>query len=97
MPHGLMPYYLYKQRNTLGNLENTGYCKPGCECRYNIYIMDEQQTILAVGGGAVTKLWDGSAQRLERVFNYKYPFEYIDRFDEVLRRKQKILDFWGVR
>lgn len=92
--NGLYPYYLYKQRNTLGNLENTGYCKPGKEGRYNIFIMDETQTILAAGGGAVTKLRSNRTNTLERVFNYKYPFEYIDRFDEVLRRKNKVVEFF---
>ncbi len=94
MQSGWMPYYLYKQRNTLGNLENTGYCKPGCEGRYNIYIMDETQTILAAGAGAVTKLCSNRAGKLERIFNYKYPFEYVEQFDEVLKRKDRVVDFF---
>ena len=94
MQEGWMPYYLYKQRNTLGNLENTGYCKPGCEGRYNIYIMDETQTILAAGGGAVSKLRSNRTDRLERIFNYKYPFEYVEQFDEVLKRKDRVVTFF---
>lgn len=94
MQSGWMPYYLYKQRNTLGNLENTGYCKPGCEGRYNIYIMDETQTILAAGAGAVTKLCSNREGKLERIFNYKYPFEYVEQFDEVLKRKDRVVDFF---
>lgn len=94
MENGWMPYYLYKQRNTLGNLENTGYCKKGCEGRYNIYIMDETQTILAAGGGAVSKLKSNRTGKLERIFNYKYPFEYVEHFDEVLRRKDRLVDFF---
>lgn len=92
--YGWQPYYLYKQRNTLGNLENTGYCKPGYEGRYNIYIMDETQTILAAGGGAVTKLKSNRTGKLERIFNYKYPFEYVEHFDEILKRKDKVVDFF---
>lgn len=94
MENGWMPYYLYKQRNTLGNLENTGYCKKGCEGRYNIYIMDETQTILAAGGGAVSKLKSNRTGKLERIFNYKYPFEYVEHFEEVLRRKDRLVDFF---
>lgn len=92
--YGWQPYYLYKQRNTLGNLENTGYCKPGYEGRYNIYIMDETQTILAAGGGAVTKLKSNRTGKLERIFNYKYPFEYVEHFDEILRRKDRVVKFF---
>lgn len=92
--NGFSPYYLYKQRNTLGNLENTGYSKSGKEGRYNIYIMDEVQTILAVGGGAVTKLRCNRTNTLERVFNYKYPFEYISNFEETLKRKNKVVEFF---
>lgn len=94
MQNGFMPYYLYKQRNTLGNLENTGYCKKGCEGRYNIYIMDETQTILAAGGGAVSKLKSNRTGKLERIFNYKYPFEYVEHFDEVLKRKDRVVTFF---
>ena len=94
MAHGLMPYYLYKQRNTLGNLENTGYCKPGCEGRYNIYIMDETQTILAAGAGSTSKLKSNRTGKLERIFNYKYPFEYVDHFEEAIRRKKRVVDFF---
>ena len=94
MQGGWMPYYLYKQRNTLGNLENTGYCKKGYEGRYNIYIMDETQTILAAGGGSVTKLKSNRTGKLERIFNYKYPYEYVELFDEVLKRKERVVDFF---
>ena len=94
MEEGWMPYYLYKQRNTLGNLENTGYCKKGYEGRYNIYIMDETQTILAAGGGAVSKLKSNRTGRLERIFNYKYPFEYVEHFDEILKRKDRVVSFF---
>ena len=84
---GYSPYYLYRQKNTIGNLENTGYAKPGFECLYNIYIMDEQQSILAAGCGGSTKIVspDGC---IRRYFNYKYPYEYISRYDTMMNYKQ---------
>ena len=89
---GYRPYYLYRQKNTVGNLENVGYAKAGTESLYNIYIMDEIQTIIACGAGGVTKLVGLGENPIERIFNYKYHFEYIDRFDEILKRKEKIHD-----
>ncbi len=91
---GWGPYYLYKQRNTLGNLENVGYCKPGYESRYNIYIMDETHSIISCGGGGMTKLINRTTGNLSRVANYKYPFEYVGNFDEILRRKEKVREFF---
>lgn len=92
---GYLPYYLYKQKNTPGNLENVGYAKPGEEGRYNIYMMEEIHTVLACGGGAVTKLIEPQTHRLERIFNYKYPYEYMKNFSEILRRKEKIKEFYA--
>lgn len=86
---GYYPYYLYRQSRMVGNLENTGWSKKGMEGYYNVFIMDESQTIIACGAGAVTKI-TGCGSRLERIFNFKYPYEYIDRFDEVLKRKEAI-------
>lgn len=94
LQEGWDPYYLYKQRNTLGNLENVGYTKPGHESRYNIYIMDETHSIISCGGGGMTKLINRSTGNLSRVANYKYPFEYVDHFDEILRRKEKVRKFF---
>ncbi len=91
---GYLPYYLYKQKNTPGNLENVGYCKPGYEGYYNIYMMEEIHTVLACGGAAVTKLVEPSTHKLERIFNYKYPYEYITHFDEMLRRKEKAAELY---
>ena len=79
------PYYMYRQKNMLGNLENVGYCNTGHECLYNIYIMEEVQTIFALGAGASTKIIDGS--KIERIFNVKEVSEYINRIDEMLKRK----------
>ena len=92
---GLNPYYLYRQAGSLSSLENVGYAKPGTEGLYNIYIMDDSHTVLAVGAGGSTKLCRRSDDRIERVFNYKYPYEYIERFDTVRARKEKIRQFYG--
>ena len=91
---GMNPYYLYRQSKTVGNLENTGFAKAGYEGLYNIYIMDETHSILACGASAVTKLRSQGGY-IERIFNYKYPYEYIDRFEEMLNRKQGIEQFYA--
>lgn len=85
---GYEPYYLYRQKNTRGNLENVGYSKPGHFGKYNVCIMDEIQTILAVGAGAVTKIV--LPGEIERIYNYKYPYEYIANFDDILAKKERI-------
>ncbi|MGN0173440.1 MAG: coproporphyrinogen dehydrogenase HemZ [Acutalibacteraceae bacterium] len=89
---GYKPYYMYRQSKMAGNNENVGWSKPGFESLYNIFIMEEVQTILALGAGGSTKLVDGD--RIERVFNYKYPYEYINGFKEMINRKQKVYDFF---
>jgi len=71
-----------------------GYAKKGYECLYNVYIMDETHTILACGASAVTKLREPNGNYIERIFNFKYPYEYIDRFDELLERKEGITRFY---
>ena len=91
---GIVPYYMYRQSKTVGNLENVGYAKEGYECLYNVYIMDETHSILACGASAVTKLREPDGSFIERIFNYKYPYEYIDRFDEIIMRKKGIGDFY---
>src|SRR5699024_4971610 len=91
---GYRPYYLYRQKNTLQNLENVGWSKPGKEGYYNIYIMEEVQTILSAGAGGSTKLVDAAGHRMQRIFNFKYPNEYIQRFDEVLERKKGVAAFY---
>ncbi len=87
MQNGKNPYYLYRQKNMLGNLENVGYAKPGTESIYNIYIMEEVQTIISLGCGGVTKTVDRTTDRIERIFNVKEPKDYIERIDEMLHRK----------
>ena len=85
---------MYRQSKTAGNLENVGYAKKGYEGLYNVYIMDETHTILACGSSAVTKLREPGGPNIERIFNYKYPYEYIERFDTVAERKSGILEFY---
>ena len=92
--HGYIPYYMYRQKGTLQNLENVGWCKPGHEGYYNIYIMEEVQTILSAGAGGSTKLVADGGKRMQRIFNFKYPNEYIQRFAEVLERKKGVADFY---
>lgn len=92
--NAIFPYYMYRQSKTVGNLENVGYSKKGYECLYNVYIMDETHTILACGASAVTKLREPCGNYIERIFNYKYPYEYITQFSQILSRKEGIVDFY---
>ncbi len=92
---GYRPYYMYRQSKCLGNLENVGWAKPGFECDYNVFMMEECHTILAVGAGAVTKLKSPTSGEIERIFNYKYPYEYINGFDEIIKRKKRIGEFYS--
>ncbi|MBR3610419.1 MAG: coproporphyrinogen dehydrogenase HemZ [Oscillospiraceae bacterium] len=91
---GYYPYYLYRQKGTVEALENTGFCKPGKEGIYNVFIMDETHTILATGAGGVTKMKDPHGPKIERIFNFKFPYEYIDRFDLMNERKEQVKDFY---
>ena len=86
---GMAPYYLYRQKNMAGNFENVGYGLPGKEGIYNILIMEEMQTILALGAGSVTKrvYADG---RIERCANVKDVAQYIERIDEMIGRKREL-------
>ena len=92
---GYRPYYLYRQKGTLQNLENTGWCKPGKEGCYNIYIMEEVHSILSAGAGGSTKLVQPGGDRIQRIFNYKYPAEYINGFDTILQRKEGVSEFYA--
>lgn len=91
---GYYPYYLYRQKGTVEALENTGFTKPGKEGIYNIFIMDETHTILATGAGGVTKMKDPFGPKIERIFNFKFPYEYVDRFDLMNERKEQVKDFY---
>lgn len=94
--HGYEPYYMYRQKNATGtdsdSRENIGYAKPGTECIYNILIMEEKQTILAVGAGASSKfLLPKAKKKIARVENVKSVTDYIQRIDEMIERKEH---FW---
>lgn len=103
---GLSPYYLYRQKSMAGNLENVGYAAPGKAGVYNILIMEEKQTIMALGAGATTKFvlhhpepkqgdgqrTDGYTARIERVENVKDVDNYLNRIDEMIERKIKKME-----
>ena len=89
---GLEPYYLYRQKNMAGNFENVGYAAPDKACIYNILIMEEKQTIVACGAGTTTKVVFPAENRLERVENVKDVDQYIARIDEMIGRKEKMLE-----
>lgn len=92
--NGYFPYYMYRQSKSVGNNENVGWSRNDRECLYNIYMMEEIHTVLAAGAGAVTKLKSPFENRIERVFNFKYPYEYINRFEDLSRRKNRIAEFY---
>jgi len=97
---GYKPYYMYRQKNTVGNLENVGFSKEGSEGLYNVYMMEEIQTIFAVGAGAVTKLVGQKrgelSPKIQRIFKPKYPYEYLRDNGAVKRREyeEEILNFY---
>lgn len=85
---GYHPYYLYRQKQMTGNHENVGYALPGKESLYNIRIMEENQTIVAMGAGGISKVWYPEDNRLERIPNVSNYEIYIERIDEMIQRKQ---------
>ena len=92
MKHGYRAYYLYRQKNITDNLENIGYAKPGLECLYNILIMEEKHTILALGAGASSKYVDKDEEgnvKITRVENVKSVTDYISRIDQMIDRKKR--------
>ena len=86
------PYYLYKQKNMVGNMENIGYTRKGLECIYNIKIMEENQVIIALGADAVTKVVFPEENRIERYANLKDVGEYVNRIDELIKGKIALLN-----
>ncbi len=92
---GYEPYYLYRQKNMSGGFENTGWCKPGYENLYNIFIMEELCSIIAMGAGGSTKLVRENG-KIDRLFAPKYPNEYISNLAKTCSDKQKIGDFYGI-
>ena len=91
---GYSPYYMYRQSKCVGNLENVGWCRSGTEGLYNVFMMEECHTVLAAGAGGVTKLCEPDGTKVERIFNYKYPYEYISGFDKITERKNGIKSFY---
>ncbi|MDU7441398.1 MAG: coproporphyrinogen dehydrogenase HemZ, partial [Clostridium sp.] len=89
---GLSPYYMYRQKNMVGNMENLGYAKEGKECIYNIQMIEERQTIIALGAAAVSKVVFLEEDRLERFPNLKDLHEYVTRTDEMIERKKELLN-----
>ena len=85
---GMRPYYLYRQKNILANLENTGYAKVGYECVYNIHTMEEVQSIIAMGPGSISKFVSPDGKKIKRICNVKEVSQYIDRIDEMIERKR---------
>ena len=90
---GYLPYYLYRQKYMSGSLENIGWCKPGCEGVYNICIMEELHTILALGGGGSTKLTDPQTGKIIRITNPKYPHVYLERVEQLCQNKAELVPF----
>ena len=107
---GYKPYYMYRQKNTVGNLENVGFSLEGHEGLYNVYMMEEFQTIFAVGAGAVTKLVKfegefGVDPKIMRLFRPKYPYEYLREAEESdengygrrEKNKEQIFEFFDAK
>ena len=86
---GYRPYYLYRQKHMAGNFENVGYCKKGTASLYNIRIMEENQSIIALGAGGISKMYYPEENRLERIPNVSNYQVYIERIDEMIQRKEK--------
>lgn len=91
---GMEPYYLYRQKNMAGNFENVGYALPGKAGIYNILIMEEKQSIIALGAGAATKLVLDHGKRIERVENVKDIKNYLERIDEMIERKRQSFELY---
>jgi len=93
---GYIPYYIYRQKNSVGNLENVGFAKKGAEGLYNIFMMEEIHSIFACGAGAVTKLVASDRSKIMRMFMPKYPFEYLaaDGESSLADQRRKALEFF---
>ncbi len=93
--HGYSPYYLYRQKRTVGNGENTGFSLPGHESIYNVMMMEESSTVFACGAGAITKLVSPDGEKICRIAFPKYPYEYLEREENV--GESEIRAFFGGR
>lgn len=90
---GYSPYYLYRQKFMAGGYENVGWTRQGFECDYNIYMMEELQTILSLGAGGVTKLIGAESHKIKRISNPKYPYEYNNALEKINAGKQALIDW----
>lgn len=88
---GFLPYYMYRQKNTVSNGENIGFARPGKLCRYNLYMMEDLHTVAACGAGASSKVISGGSGRIERIINMKYPYEYVNEYERI-RSNTLLLD-----
>ena len=86
---GYKPYYLYRQKYMSGSFENVGWSKDGLDCLYNIYMMEEIHTILSLGGGGMNKV-NLPGGKIERFHNPKFPEQYIEMLDSVLKQKEEM-------
>ncbi len=91
---GYGPYYLYRQKYMSGSFENIGWCRPGAECLYNIYIMSELCSILSFGAGGSTKMVEPGTNRIQRAFNLKYPKEYTERPEKAAANQAAFAAFY---
>lgn len=87
---GMKPYYMYRQKYMLGNLENIGFAKPGKTCLYNMQMMNDTQTVIAFGAGAITKFVSLEDNRILRSANYKQLKDYLDHPEDMAERKRRI-------
>lgn len=90
---GYAPYYLYRQKYMSGSFENVGWTLPGYESLYNIAMMEELHTVVALGGGGVTKLVDGPGGKIRRLADPKYPYEYIAGIEKIAEEKARLAEF----
>ena len=88
---GYLPYYIYRQKHMSGNFENVGWCRPGTAGIYNVRIMEEDQSIIALGAGGISKIYYPETDRIERAANVSNYEIYIDRIDEMIKRKEDAL------
>ena len=86
---GYKPYYLYRQKYMSGSFENVGWSRDGLDCLYNIYMMEEVHTIISLGGGGMNKV-NLPGGKIERFHNPKFPEQYIEMIDSVLRQKEEM-------
>ena len=92
---GFGPYYVYRQKYMSGSFENAGWCRAGGTGWYNIYIMEELHSILSLGAGGSTKMVDPARSRIERVFNLKYPQEYVQRPEKIRANQEAFRAFYS--